>query len=136
MSRLHYFNPNPKARISKRTGEPQKWHLGDCSIRAVCAATGLTWIEAYKKMSESALKVFEPFNCTKGFEQCMKDLGLKKISYTKGQPRETVKEFAQNHKNEIAILNLAGHPVCCKEGEYWDVWDCGEKTAYSYYVKY
>ena len=135
MSKLVYFNPNPKIRFNKRTGEPQKWHLGDCSVRSVCAATGLTWVEAYNKMSESALKVFEPFNCSKGFEQCMLDFGFKKMSYPKGKTRETVKEFADNHKNEIAILVLSGHFVCCKNGNYHDVWDCGNKTVYNYYVK-
>lgn len=129
-----YFNPNPKAKVNK-DGTPKKWNLGDCAVRAVCGATCLGWVDAYKQMSESALKVFEPFNCSKGFDQCMKDLGFVKMSYQRGVKRETVKEFAVNHRNQICIVSLAGHYVCCKNGQYHDVWDCGNKTAYCYYVK-
>ena len=61
MALLKYFNPNPKARVGK-DGKPQKWHLGDCAVRAICAATGMSWVDAYRFASESALKVYEPFN--------------------------------------------------------------------------
>lgn len=130
---LNYFNPNPRARVGK-DGKPQKWHLGDCAVRAICAATGMSWIDAYKFASESALKVYEPFNCSKGFGQVMKDLGFIKVSYGRGETRETVSTFARTHKSEIAILSLAGHYVCCRDGAYWDVFDCGDSTAYNYWV--
>lgn len=129
-----YYNPNPIYKPLKN-GKNKKWNRGDCSIRAICAATGMTWIDAYRFAFESALKVFDVPNFNAGFEQVMKDLGFEKKSYKTGQKRETVNEFANNHKDVVAILRLSGHYVCCKNGHYFDTWDCGCKTAYNYWVK-
>ena len=69
-----YYNPNPLYKAPK-AGKPQKkWRIGDCAVRAICKATDMCWLSAYRFASDSALKVFEPFNCSFGFAQVMKDL--------------------------------------------------------------
>ena len=134
-SHLTYFNPNPLFKEPKAGKKPKVWRIGDCAVRAVCAATGMSWEAAYLTMSDSAMKAYAPFNTSEGFDQVMIDLGFKKVSYKKGQKRETANVFAENHPNVTAILNLAGHYVCVKNGEILDTWDCGWKTAYNYWVK-
>ena len=95
----------------------------------------MSWEAAYLTMSDSAMKAYAPFNTLEGFEQVMIDLGFKKVSYPRGQKRETANEFAETHKDMVAILNLAGHYTCIKNGEILDTRDCGWKTAYNYWVK-
>ena len=134
---FEYFNPNPLFTTMKN-GKVKFWDRGDCSVRAVCGATGLSWVDAYKQMSESALKVYECFNCDYGFDQVMKDLGFTKHSLgrlSKGTKRPTVREFAKDHKNEICIVHPANHYVCVKNGKVYDTWDCGSTKVYSWWTK-
>ena len=79
-SHLKYFNPNPLYKEPKAGKKPKVWRIGDCAVRAVCAATGMSWETAYLTMSESAMKAYAPFNTLEGFEQVMVDLGFKKVS--------------------------------------------------------
>lgn len=130
-----YYNPNPLYKAPKAGKSPKRWRIGDCAVRAICKASGMEWIEAYRFATESALKVFEPFNCSFGFAQVMKDLGYEKVSYPRGQKRETVREFCKNHPNITAVINLASHFVTVENGKYYDVWDCGGCTAYNYWIK-
>ena len=111
-----YFNPNPLFKEPKPGKKPKKWHIGDCAVRAICAATGMSWEAAYLTMSDSAMKVYAPFTTTEGFAQIMEDLGFKKVSYPKGQKRETADVFAENHPDVTAILNLKLTPEDYEEG--------------------
>ena len=57
-SHLKYFNPNPLYKEPKAGKKPKVWRIGDCAVRAVCAATGMSWETAYLTMSESAMKAY------------------------------------------------------------------------------
>jgi len=129
-----YYNPNPKARFDKN-GKPQKWHVCDCVIRAISCATGESWRDVYKTMCHIGEELWCMPNDRKAMDAAMKKYGFVKVSYKKGTERDLVKDFSIKHSNKIAILNLSGHVVCCKEGHYWDTWDCGNKTAYDYWIK-
>lgn len=124
-----YYNPNPTAK--KQT---KHWTKQDCGVRAVCKATGLDWVEALKKLCDAALEVYDVPTSDTAIERTLENFGFVKHSYKKGVKRETVKEFCKAHKG-TAILRLAGHVVCCSDGDYFDTWDCGNKTAYCYYTK-
>lgn len=47
----------------------------------------------------------------------------------------TVAEFAEAHKDGRYILHLAKHVVCAVGGKYFDIWDCGDKPVYGYWVR-
>lgn len=131
-----YFNPNPKVKYDKVTGKPKVWHTGDCVIRAISCATGMSWQKTYEYMCSIGAKLCCMPNDRKAIDTAMKELGFVKVSYSRGETRDLVRDFARTHENVIAILNLSGHVVCCKDGNYYDTWDCGYKTAYNYWVKY
>ena len=48
-----YFNPNPKY-----DGKNQGYKQIDCTVRSICAATGLSWEVVYLLLSKRALKEF------------------------------------------------------------------------------
>ena len=81
-----------------------------------CLLSGMT-LEQYKR-------VYSTF----GFE-------YHGISNKKGSKRPTVKSFSKTHKNGIFILSIAGHHVAAVDGNYYDTWDCGEKSLYGYFEK-
>lgn len=121
-----YFNENP---LKKETS--------DCAIRAIATATEQSWDDVYNELCKlgfelktipNAKEVWEKFVTMKGFVRYP-------ISNKKGSTRPTVLEFTKNHKQGIYILQVANHLTVCKNGIYYDLWDCGQKCLYSYWIK-
>ncbi len=127
-SKNKYYNPNPL-----------KKEIGDCVIRAFCAAEGKEWDEVYKELCDIG---FELKNMPNGRETT--DTYLKKKGYTrypisnkKGTKRPTVNQMAIRSKNEGKpfICEVANHTVTVKDGAILDLWDSGSKSLYAYWCK-
>ena len=124
--RWHEYNPNPK-----------KKNVGDCSLRAYCAAFGWTWEEAFEKSSEIAKDEAIMMDTHKTCERVMEGEGYVLDEEFKKSKRKdlTVNEFALTHPYGTYFLNTHGHLLCVKDGEYWDSWDSGKKKVRRIYIK-
>lgn len=120
-----YFNPNP----SKKTDG------SDCVVRAICKAEDKEWLDVYKELCELGMELFSMPSSDKVWKTYLERKGYEKFGFKRGQKRMTVDEFARKHKEGTYILNIANHLVCCENGYYYDTWDCGEYTLYTYYRK-
>lgn len=126
-----YYQPNRK---------DLKDQYGDCTIRALSKALGVTWLEAF----ELTIPYCKEYQCTNIFDmprnlvnEVMSKLGFRYhgVSNTKGSKRPTVASFARSHKTGVYIANVAHHVVTIVDGVYYDKWDCGSKSLYGYYEK-
>lgn len=126
-----YYQPNRK---------DLKDEYGDCTIRALTKALGVTWLEAF----DLIIPFCREYQCSNIFgipnkleAQIMSQLGFKYygISNARGSKRPTVASFAKTHKSGTYILNVANHEVAVVDGIYYDTWDCGYKSLYGYYEK-
>ena len=124
--RWHEYNPNPK-----------KKNVGDCSLRAYCAAFGWTWEEAFERSSEIAKDEAIMMDTHKTCEKVMEGEGYVLDEEFKKSKRKdlTVNEFALTHPYGTYFLNTHGHLLCVKDGEYWDSWDSGKKKVRRIYIK-
>ena len=124
--RWHEYNPNPK-----------KKNVGDCSLRAYCAAFGWTWEEAFEKSSEIAKDEAIMMDTHMTCEKVMEGEGYVLDEEFKKSKRKdlTVNEFALTHPYGTYFLNTHGHLLCVKDGEYWDSWDSGKKKVRRIYIK-
>ena len=129
--RFQYYQPNKK---------DLKDQYGDCTIRALSKALGVTWLEAFDKMIPLCreYQVSNVFNAPSSIErQIVERLGFTYhgISNKRGSKRPTVDSFAKGHPEGTFILNVANHEVACVDGKYYDTWDSGYKSLYGYYEK-
>lgn len=129
--RFKYYQPNKK---------DLKDEYGDCTIRALTKALGVTWLEAFDMTIPICreYQVSNLFSAPSYIErQMIERLGFKYygISNKKGSKRPTVDEFAKVHPEGTYILNVAHHEVACVDGMYYDTWDCGYKSLYGYYER-
>ena len=106
--RWHEYNPNPK-----------KKNIGDCSLRAYCAAFGWTWEEAFEKSSEIAKNEALMMDTHKTCEKVMESEGYVIDEEFKKSKRKdlTVNEFALTHPYGTYFLNTHGHLLCVKDGD-------------------
>lgn len=121
-----YYNPNPDGN-----------NVGDCTIRAICKATGEDWDTVfaaltaqafYMKNMPSANHVWGSYLRRKGFERRIVD--------DKGRDIYTVADFADDHNKGTYILAVPEHVVCVQNGNYYDTWDSGREIPVYYWRKY
>lgn len=108
---FHFYNVNPKGKIT-----------GDCVIRAIATATGMTWEETLMGLVEMALKHKLSVQATENYDKYLQSLGWVKQK----QPRKedntkfTGSEFCvqlsvndKDGKKGNIIAHLGGHHIVC-----------------------
>lgn len=126
-SRNKYFNPNPL-----------KKEIGDCVVRAICAAEDASWDDVFKELCEIGFELKTMPNDKETYETYLQRHGYTKtpISNKKGTKRPTVDEMAKRSKTEGPfICQVANHLVTAKDGYGLDLWDSGSKSLYAYWSK-
>lgn len=119
-----YYEPNPDTsglRIHR-----------DCTIRAICAATGLTWRQSFDELIRTALERYTIPNEPYTFRATIRRLGFKNVT-NEYDAIKNFKEYKEEHgnyyrlmdfvseKNEgIYIVLLYGHVLCVKDGVVYD----------------
>lgn len=121
---FEYFQPN----IRK---------CGDCHVRAVAKATDKTWLETFDGLYEVARKSQYPLGSCESITDYLAGMGFKWVAIKpkRGSTRPTVSEFAKSHKKGSYVLRVSNHVVGAKNGKYYDIWDCGDKSLYGYWEK-
>jgi hypothetical protein len=118
-----FYNPNPKG-----------LKTSDCVIRALCKATGFGWFHIHKELCDRSrelglmptdLKVVEDF-LKRHFYDVQK-LDVRKPDNT----RLRVKDL-EGYKT--VICRCANHIVTFQNGDYFDLFDCGNKSIYRGWV--
>ena len=118
--------------FEKFNANPDGVHIKDCSIRAICTATPLTY-EQVKKMLET--KVFETgvaWNTVTNIRAVLADLG---IELKKATQRENVNTFCKKYAgDENFIVIVAHHAIAIVGGVVLDTWD-STRTFVKYVAK-
>lgn len=110
--------------FEKYNANPENKNIGDCSIRAICTATPLTYQQA-KKLLET--KVFESgaaWNTVKNITAALADLGIE----VKAASRETVNSFTKHCDTGASyVVFVAKHAVAVVNGVIYDTWDSSRR---------
>lgn len=125
-SPYRYHNENPKGR-----------RTDDCVIRAIATATGQTWDDTLRGLTECAIKHKYMINTVELYDKYLKELGWHKNK----QPRKTdnkryrASEFVKDFDG-IAVVNLGqNHVACIKEHQVWDIWNSSNEVIGNYWTK-
>lgn len=109
-----YMNMNPNGN-----------NIEDCTIRAISVAEGLTWDEAYDKLSKSARKLRLMMSSVDAIEEYL-DLHYERVPI-----REyTVGKFIENHPRGIYLITMRGHITVLKNGINYDTFDSSEREIW------
>ena len=120
---------------------PKKKKVGDCSTRAIVKATGISYPEALQAQCDVAIKTCYGITDSEVVEKVLSTYGFEKIlvKVPKGSTRPIVAELAKKtskkSKYEAIVCRVSNHFVACRDGNYYDIWDCGNKSVYGYYAK-
>lgn len=116
--------------------QPNSHICGDCTIRAIAKATNSSWYTVFDALVPIARELQMVLNEREVADKYLKSIGFTwvPIKVERGEKRPTVSGFAKVHQGTY-VLSVAGHLTSCKDGKFYDIWDCGAKSMYGYWVK-
>ena len=125
-----FINVNPKGKF-----------VGDCVIRAIALACGISWETCVREMTELGIKLGYELNDVKCYPKYLEKKGFHLMK----EPRDafnkkiTVREFINDRKGyqmRTIVANVGSHHVTCiKDNKVHDTWDCSKNTMHKYWVK-
>lgn len=108
-----------------RNANPNMNNIEDCTIRAISVAEGISWDEAYMKLSESARKMRLMMNSVEAIEEYL-DSQYDRTCYND----RTVGEFIESHPEGTYLMTMRGHITVLKDGINYDTFDCRERRMW------
>ena len=128
---FQYYNPNPKW-----NGKNKGYKQIDCTVRSICAATNLSWVQAYKLLTKAGLEEYTMPHDMIAYTKVLHNLGFKTIKKCK-KGELIVKDIVNLSKknNNIYICKSSNHVVCCKNGVLLDTYDSSNKEVTQYWIK-
>ena len=120
-----YYNSNPYNKI-----------VGDCVIRALAAAFGIPWVNAYTELAIYGLEKGDIPSSNNLWGSYLKENGYRVVPLPDTCPNcYTVRQFAEEHPHGTYILATGNHVVACISGDYIDSWDSGDEIVAYYFEK-
>ena len=119
------YNPNPVNRKG-----------GDCVVRAVAVAEGLTWDEAYTELTKRAFLEKDMPSVNPIWANYLTSKGYDIYGLPNTCPRcYTVKQFAYDHPDGTYVLGTGSHAIAVIDGNYIDSWDSGDEIPMYFFKK-
>lgn len=107
----------------------------DCVVRACSLALGTSWDDAYKLLCDLGFEMKEMPNNDKVWKKLLESQGFRRVIISKGNKKPTVKDLAKISKGKKIVAKVAKHVVTIIDGFYYDIYDCGNSSVYTYYEK-
>ena len=108
--------------------------MGDCTVRAISAALGISWYEAYDLLAAEGRR-----QCNMPSADEVVGAVLRAHRFVKGvvpaMPYYTAADFAKAHPEGVYVLMLGGHVAAVVNGTLYDAWDSENETPIYYYYR-
>ena len=121
----YYFNPNPDHLL-----------VGDCTVRAICAVTGLAWYTVHLAQSVLSSVMSDMPSSDRVWWKLLNMLGFDRIQMIDKCPNcYTVADFANDHPTGKYVLGPLEHAVAVIDGKWYDTWDSGNTVPLYYFER-
>lgn len=125
MKIYRYYNPNPRGRS-----------VGDCTVRAVSAALGVSWDAAFRGIAGQARSMADMPSADAVWGAYLKSRGFRRRTIANTCPDcYTAADFAREHPHGVYVLAFGGHVATVRDGVLLDSWDSSDLIPVYYYAK-
>ncbi len=118
---FNYYNANPYGRL-----------VNDCTVRSISLATGDSWNETYKELSDFARMQGSMFDDVMYIDSYL-DKMFNKVYQRNNERKLTVSEFIKQHPIGIFLITMRGHITCCIDGIIYDTFYPGDRLVWDVY---
>ena len=112
---FQFYNPNP---VRPDGG------VGDCAVRAVAKALGISWEEAYTKLTANGFLMGELPNNDLVWGSVLRQNGFTREIIPNTCPEcYTVADFCRDNPSGTYVVKSDGHVATVVDGTLFDSWD-------------
>jgi len=109
-----YYNPNPV----RSDG------VGDCAVRSIAKALGLSWEEAFSRLAYNAYLMGDMPSSDAVWGALLRQNGFVRQVVPNTCPGcYTVEDFAHDHPEGVYVVKSSGHVATVEDGTLYDSWD-------------
>ncbi len=121
------YNPNPQ----------QKIIVGDCVIRAISKAMGMSWKETYLELTLQGISMGDLPNANGVWGAYLQEHGFKRFIIPNGCPLNcyTVRDFCIDNPTGTYILATGTHAICVIDGNHYDAFDSSMEVPIYYFKR-
>ena len=104
---------------------PYNNQVDDCVVRSISTAEGISWDEAYDKLSNSARNLGLMMNSVEAIEEYLDERYKRACHYSR-----TVGEFLEGHSKGTYLITMQGHITVIIDGILYDTFDCRDRRMW------
>ena len=120
-----HFNNNPVQRS-----------VGDCAIRAVSVALGITWEEAYALVAVAGFSMGDMPSSNSVWGAVLRQHGFYRSAIEDGCPDcYTAEDFVKDHPKGVYVLGFGNHVATVVDGILYDSWDSSNEIPQYFWHK-
>lgn len=124
---FQYYNPNPRNKNGL---------VGDCTIRAVSKALGVSWESAYIDLVIQGYLLGDMPSSNVVMNSYLHSQGFTRHAIPDQCPDcYTIGDFAKDHPEGTYIVGTGTHVACIINGTLYDSWPSIDETVIYYYKK-
>lgn len=119
------YNPNPVGRS-----------VGDCAVRAVSKALGVSWEKAYAMIAANGFAMGDMPSSNSVWGAVLRQNGFSRSAIENTCPDcYTAEDFAKDHPKGVFVLGFGNHTCCIVDGTIFDSWDSSSEIPQYYWTK-
>ena len=120
-----YYNANPIAAREE-----------DCAVRAVSAALGISWDEAFDLIAHNAKQMGSMMHRDAAWGSVLRQHGfIRRIIPNSCPDCYLIKDFTIDHPFGDYVLGTGTHAVAVIDGDILDIWDSSYETPQYYWER-
>ena len=117
------FNNNPTGRS-----------VGDCAVRAVSVALGVSWEEAYVRLALNGYQMGDMPSADSVWGATLRQNGFYRHAIPDTCPDcYTAEQFCEDHPEGVYVLAFGGHVATVRDGVLRDSWDSSQEIPQYYW---
>lgn len=111
------WNENPTGR-----------RVGDCAVRAVAKALGISWERAYAMLALNGFLMGDMPSSNSVWGAVLRQNGFKARTLPDSCPEcYTAADFATDHPDGVYVLGFGNHVATIVDGDIYDAWDSSDE---------
>ena len=119
------YNPNPVGRS-----------VGDCSVRAIAKALGVSWEQAYALTASAGFGMGDMPSSNSVWGAVLRQHGFYRSAIDSNCPDcYSAEDFCRDHPKGTFVLGFGNHVATVKDGQLYDSWDSSREVPQYFWFK-